>query len=644
MDIILAVDVGSSSVRCTAFSTEDTNVTLMAGCMAQMEVRSVEPNTGHILLTTEDNDHNDNSPSETTSTMDRVDACVDHVINQLRYQLNDGGFRIVGIGFTSFVMNFIAVDKYGEPIGKEFTISYACNASSVIRECQDIRDELGPNGLEELYQITGTPIHSSYALAQLRQLYKSQPKEVLDRIYQWQTISNLCINRWMGKVSSSISYSEASWTGLFNFRHCAYDSTALSLLPPGCQGSLPTLSDFNQGYAGIPKYPYNDNSSSTTSGKPEKNKYWRLWPELRNTPIFLGVGDGACANIGSKCSSSSRISVTIGTSAAARICLRQEVGGNTSSSSSSFRVPRGLFCYRIDQSHVVVGGALTDGGSVVEWVTRLLNLDNEKAFLQCVDEAKQLFKNDCSAIGDEGEGTDDDHNHHHHHHRHGNHMFSFTSDGTSSSPLSMIPFLGGERSTGYRDGATGAILGLTRNTTSAHIFKVCLESVSLRIRTIVELIEEARSSTSASTDATATSSTTMSTKEENGDDNVTSTAPVLIASGMALESNSLWRQMVADSCGLQMILDATTKEGTSRGIARLVAVSLKATATRTKQATTTSATSATSTTSTTSTLLTDETLIPKKISKPRANAQGYFHRAAYIQKNFLDAISPLYYV
>ena len=77
MDIILAVDVGSSSIRCTAFSTEGTNVTLLAGFVAQMEVRSVEPNTGHVLLTTEEGNENngdgsDNPPPPQTSTMDRV--------------------------------------------------------------------------------------------------------------------------------------------------------------------------------------------------------------------------------------------------------------------------------------------------------------------------------------------------------------------------------------------------------------------------------------------------------------------------------------------------------------------------------------------------------------------------------------------
>jgi gluconokinase len=86
-----------------------------------------------------------------------------------------------------------------------------------------------------------------------------------------------------------------------------------------------------------------------------------MLPELRTAQLFLGIGDGACANIGSKCLTGSRIAVTIGTSAAAWVCLRSGL------SSSIITVPNGLFCYRVDKSHILVGGgALTDGGSVIE--------------------------------------------------------------------------------------------------------------------------------------------------------------------------------------------------------------------------------------------------------------------------------------
>jgi gluconokinase len=553
MDVILALDIGSSSIRCVAYSlTEGTSsVSAVPGCSSSIPARSVRPNNGKIQWKSSDNE----------TVLDKVDSCVDSVLKSLRK--NKTSFRVVAVGFSSFVMNLIAVDADGNVLGDDLTMSYACNAPAVAKKCQAIRNELGPEGLEQLYQNTGAPIHSAYALPQLRELYQSRPDQA-QQIFKWQTIASLCLSQWSGTKTLPISYSEASWTGLLNFRDCAYDYTATELLPQGCLGTLPALADFTDSIPGIPEY-------ASLDSKQHSNPYWSQWPELRGTPLFLGVGDGACANIGSKCSTASRIAVTIGTSAAARVCLRQGIG-------CSIQVPKGLFCYRVDQCHVLVGGALTDGGSVIEWAAELLNLSTEEAFLNCVNRIEQLSIIDYASSS------------------------SSSSSSITDTGVTMIPFLSGERSTGYRDGATGAIMGLTRNTTPAHFFKACLESVSLRLRAILELIVQAR----------------------GGEDE----PPRIVASGKALESNALWRQMVADSSGLEVLLDLETVEGTSRGVARLVAVALAAAAANKNEKT--------------SDFLLEEEIQTCKSSKPRARAHSYFNQAAKSQETFLDAMSPLY--
>jgi gluconokinase len=554
MDVILALDIGSSSIRCVAYSlTEGTSsVSAVPGCSSSIPARSVRPNTGKIQWKSSGNE----------TVLDKVDSCVESVLKSLRK--NKTSFRVVAVGFSSFVMNLIAVDKDGNVLGDDLTMSYACNAPAVAKECQAIRNELGPEGLEQLYQNTGAPIHSAYALPQLRELYHSRPDQA-QPIFKWQTIASLCLSRWTGTKTLPISYSEASWTGLLNFRDCAYDYTATELLPKGCLGTLPALADFTDSIPGIPEY-------ASLDFKQHSNPYWSKWPELRDTPLFLGVGDGVCANIGSKCSTASRIAVTIGTSAAARVCLQQGIG-------CSIQVPSGLFCYRVDQYHVLMGGALTDGGSVIEWAAELLNLSTEEAFLNVVNRIEQLTMIDYATS-------------------------SSSSSSITDTGVTMIPFLSGERSTGFRDGATGAIMGLTRNTTSTHFFKACLESVSLRLRAILELIVQA----------------------QGGEHDAP--PPRIVASGNALESNALWRQMIADSSGLEVLLDLETVEGTSRGVARLVAAALAAAAGNKNE--------------TTSDFLSEEEIHSCKFSKPRARAHAYFNQAAKSQETFLDAMSPLY--
>lgn len=65
-----------------------------------------------------------------------------------------------------------------------------------------------------------------------------------------------------------------------------------------------------------------------------------------------------------------RIAVTIGTSAAIRIVV-------DSSAMRGAKVPKGLWCYRIGRDHVLLGGALNDGGSVYQFFKRTLRISDE---------------------------------------------------------------------------------------------------------------------------------------------------------------------------------------------------------------------------------------------------------------------------
>lgn len=121
----------------------------------------------------------------------------------------------------------------------------------------------------------------------------------------------------------------------------------------------------------------------------------------RLTYLFpWGVHPPACyrPRLPQRCDETSGlIAATVGTSAAARVVLPMEGKGSrgratsapesatatataTESSATSaddgapYRVPMGLWCYRLDRRRVVLGGALTDGGSVFEWLRGALAL------------------------------------------------------------------------------------------------------------------------------------------------------------------------------------------------------------------------------------------------------------------------------
>ncbi|HEX6787801.1 MAG TPA: gluconokinase [Gaiellaceae bacterium] len=149
-------------------------------------------------------------------------------------------------------------------------------------------------------------------------------------------------------------------------------------------------------------------------------------PELEDIPVWI---DGVCSNLGASCTGG-RAALNVGTSGALRVLYETERPQ-----------PRpGLFLYRLDDHRVVEGGALSDGGNLYAWLEETLAPSAE--------------------VGDRDHG------------------------------LTFLPFLGGERSTGWDPEATGTITGLTFDTTAADIRQAALEGVAFRFAAIEQLMPE----------------------------------------------------------------------------------------------------------------------------------------------------------
>ncbi|KAL3940698.1 MAG: hypothetical protein SGARI_000871 [Bacillariaceae sp.] len=236
---------------------------------------------------------------------------------------------------------------------------------------------------------------------------------------------------------------------------------------------------------------------------------------------------------------------------------------------------QGLFCYRIDKDHVLLGGALTDGGSVIQWARELLDLWRDDEKFEVV--VKRVEETTALELKEREEQQQSD---------------TLRWYPVNSVPC-MVPFLSGERSTGFRSGATGAMMGLTRQTTPESLLQGCFESISLRLKAILDLIAA------------------HGTQDEK---------PFIIASGRAMEVNNYWRQMISDTSGLRVVFDGETKEGTSRGVARLVAMALNGCSISSFS----------------------EPVTPSVTSEPRSVATAMYKEKAEKQNALIDAISPLF--
>ena len=209
----------------------------------------------------------------------------------------------------------------------------------------------------------------------------------------------------------------------------------------------------------------------------------KRWPRLANARLFPAIGDGAADNIGAGCVTRTKAALMIGTSGAMRVAYEGEPPKN---------IPQGLWCYRIDRKRVVIGGALSDGGNLYAWLKKNLKLPK--------DAEAQIAKR-----------------------KHGEHGLTF------------LPFLHGERSTGYTENAKGAILGLTSATDSVDILQAALESVADRFAEIFTQLNRV-----------------VKIKE-------------IVASGGALRDSPVWTKIIADIIGRDLTVN-DTPESSSRGV------------------------------------------------------------------------------
>lgn len=215
------------------------------------------------------------------------------------------------------------------------------------------------------------------------------------------------------------------------------------------------------------------------------NAYAKRWPRLAETQWFPAIGDGAANNIGAGCVTRSKAALMIGTSGAMRVAYKGDTPG---------KIPPGLWCYRIDRKRVIMGGALSDGGGLYHWLKENLKLTG----------SDDQIESEIARRPPDGHG------------------------------LTFLPFLAGERSTGYHESAHGAVVGLRTATDAVDILQAALESVAYRFAEIFDQINDA-----------------VKVKE-------------IIASGGALRESPVWTQIIADVLARDMSLP-DTREASSRG-------------------------------------------------------------------------------
>lgn len=311
---ILAIDVGSSSVRAVLFEQRSEGVRLIPDAIIQKPYQFDTDNTGKATI-------------NPLYLRELVESCIDDILQHKDAQ------TITAVGMDSFVGNIIALDKKENPLSDVDTYADTRSAPFI--------DSLEQSMDTEAYhQRTGALINTAYYLPKL-QFYAQE----LAHISTFTDFATYCYRQWFGKTIP-MSYSVASWSGVLNRETLLWDEPSLSHSVYS-QDNFPDLADYQQFQQGL------------------IDIYAQRWRALAETPFYLAVGDGAAAQVGSGAIADNTATLTIGTTAAIRKISREKLPS----------VPQGCWSYRIDADHHLIGGALSEGGNVFAWAKNTLQLD-----------------------------------------------------------------------------------------------------------------------------------------------------------------------------------------------------------------------------------------------------------------------------
>jgi len=314
--------------------------------------------------------------------------------------------KIAGVAACTFVGNVMGIDHKARPLTPVFT--YADTRAE--KQARRLRLEFEEHAV---HARTGCRFHSSYLPARLRWLMETRPG-LTRKVARWASLGEYMALKLFGETG--VSYSAASWTGLLDRNRLVWDAQLLAALPVDVN-QLSPLTDISAPQRGLRK------------------EFATRWPRLRDLPWIPAVGDGAAANIGSGCISSSRVALTMGSTTALRTVTQEPVDN----------LPEGLWCYRVDGVRSLPGGALSEGGNVFAWMKQALRLGNQASLEQRVSELEP-----------DGHG------------------------------LTLLPFLSGERAPGWQGMARAVIHGICLATTPVEILRAGMEAVACRIALVLD--------------------------------------------------------------------------------------------------------------------------------------------------------------
>jgi gluconokinase len=305
-----------------------------------------------------------------------------------------------GASFSSAMHSLVGLDAGGQPVTDLLTWA----DTRATAQAERLRSER-----PGLHARTGTPLHPMAPLVKLCWLREEKP-ETFARVARWCGIKELVLQRLTGEWV--MDQSCGSGTGLMDLSTLDWDPEALEVAGVRAE-QLPALVE---------------------------TVHVLDW----EVPIVVGAGDGPLANLGLGAVRPGVAAVSIGTSGALRVVV-EDAGVDE----------RGrVFCYALTPGRWAVGGAINNGGVVLQWAGEALAPDlgphHEDELLALAAEVPP------------------------------------GSDG-----LVMLPYLLSERAPHWSAVPRGAYVGLARAHGRGHLVRAAIEGVCLQLALVLASVRDA---------------------------------------------------------------------------------------------------------------------------------------------------------
>jgi gluconokinase len=390
--VVLGIDLGTTATKVVAFDRHGA-----AHGEGTAEYPLLEP-----------------APGQAVQDPEAILAAVKRATLDAATQARADGAHVAGLSFSTAMHSLLALGEDGRPLTPSVTWADTRAAAQADRLRADAR------GLE-LHRRTGTPVHAMSPLAKLV-WFREQEPAVFAAARRWVGIKDHVLAQLTGDCV--MDHSSASGTGLMRLSSLEWDAEALEVAGIG-PDRLPRL------------VPSTHVSRLTAAAADE------LGLE-EGTRVVAGGGDGPLANLGVGAVRPGVAACSIGTSAAIRVAVaRPSVD------------PLGrVFCYALTPGRWVVGGAINNGGVVLQWTGEALAPD--------LGEHPEPELLELAASVPAG------------------------SDG-----LIMLPYLLSERAPHWSSLPRGAYVGLTRAHGRAHLVRAALEGVCLQLALVLHSVQAA---------------------------------------------------------------------------------------------------------------------------------------------------------